>query len=88
MFKEIHMLTKIQRWGNSQGIRFSRDVLRKAHISVGDDVDILVQTGKIVVKPASAKRGKYKLENLLSQIPSNYKAIEEDWGKTEGGEIW
>ena len=82
------MLTKIQKWGNSQGIRFPREVLRKAHISVGDDVDISVQTGKILVKPANVKRGKYRLKNLLSQIPSNYKVKEQDWGKVEGREIW
>ena len=82
------MLTKIQKWGNSQGIRFPREILRKAHISVGDDVDISVQTGKILVKPANAKRRKYRLKNLLSKIPSNYKAKEEDWGKPEGGEVW
>ena len=82
------MLTKIQKWGNSQGIRFPREVLRKAHISVGDNVDISVQTGKILVKPANAKRRKYRLKNLLSKIPSNYKTKEEDWGKPEGGEVW
>ncbi len=82
------MLTKIQKWGNSQGIRFPREVLRKAHISVGDNVDISVQTGKILVKPANAKRGKYRLKELLSKMPSNYKTKEEDWGVPEGREAW
>jgi antitoxin MazE len=88
LFREITMVTKIQKWGNSQGIRISRDVLQKAHISMGDTVDISVQTGKIIVKPAAPIRGKYKLKNLLSQMPSTYKTLEENWGKAEGGEIW
>ena len=82
------MLAKIQKWGNSQGIRFPREILRKAHISVGDNVDISVHTGKILVKPANVKRRKYKLKNLLSKLPSTYKAREEDWGKPEGREVW
>ena len=82
------MLTKIQKWGNSQGIRFPREILRKAHISVGDDVDISVQTGKILVKPTNAKRRKYSLKSLLSKTPAHYKIKEEDWGKPEGREVW
>ncbi len=82
------MITKIQKWGNSQGIRFPREILLKANISVGDDVDITVQTGKILVKPTSIKRGKYKLNKLLAKIPSDYKPKEYKWGKMQGKEIW
>ena len=82
------MTTKIQKWGNSQGIRFSQDVLQKAHIAIGDRVDISVHTGKIIVKPATPVRGKHKLKNLLSQLPESYKVREEKWGRLKGEEIW
>ena len=82
------MLTKIQKWGNSQGIRFPREVLRKAHISIGDVVEISIHEGEIVVKPAKVTRRKYKLKNLLSKIPTDYRTEETEWGESVGGEIW
>jgi len=45
--------------GNSQGLRFPRDILRQVNISLGDDVDIKVFKGEIVVKPVSPARKKY-----------------------------
>lgn len=82
------MLAKIQKWGNSQGIRFPREILRKAQISIGDDVDISIHQGQIVVKPATVIRQKYKLKSLLSKMPDNYKNEEADWGNPVGEEIW
>jgi len=82
------MITKIQKWGNSQGVRFPKDVLRKVHIAIGDDVDISIHNGKIIVKPTTVNRGKYKLKNLLSQMPEDYRPKEINWGKPVGGEIW
>jgi antitoxin MazE len=82
------MITKLQKWGNSQGLRFPREILRKAAISVGEEVDISVKKGSIIVKPAVSTRGRYQLKDLVSKMPANYKPIEENWGKTEGKEVW
>lgn len=82
------MITKIQKWGNSQGIRFPLEVLRKAHISIGDEVDISIHNGEIIVKPATATRFKYNLKDLLSKTPANYRPKEIEWGDPTGGEIW
>jgi antitoxin component of MazEF toxin-antitoxin module len=41
------MVTKIQKWGNSQGLRLARQVLEDAHISVGDDVDVTARDGRL-----------------------------------------
>ena len=46
------MITKVQSWGNSQGLRLNRQVLEQAHISVGDEVDLSVREGVIVIAPA------------------------------------
>ena len=82
------MVTKVQKWGNSQGVRFPREVLRKAHISVGDDVDISIHCGKIIVKPVKPTRGKYRLKALLSKMPNDYRPKETEWGEPVGGELW
>ena len=82
------MITKIQKWGNSQGVRFPKTILRKAHVSIGDNVDISIHNGDIVVKPVTVNRGKYKLKTLLSKMPKNYRLKEINWGKPDGGEVW
>ena len=82
------MVTKIQKWGNSQGLRLARQVLEDAHMSVGDEVDVTIQDGLIVIAPAKRVRGRLSLEKLVSRIPENYKPEEIDWGEPVGKEVW
>ena len=82
------MVTKIQKWGNSQGLRLAKQVLEEAHISVGDDVDVKTRDGLIVISPVRRVRGKWSLQELVSRMPKDYKAEETDWGKPVGREVW
>lgn len=82
------MLAKIQKWGNSQGIRLTKNILTDAQIEVGDEVNLSVKNGVIIVVPAKKIRGRYKLENLVANIPENYQNNEVDWGDPVGKEIW
>ena len=45
------MVTRIQKWGNSQGVRLSKEVLSEADIGVGDAVSVAVHDGALVVTP-------------------------------------
>jgi len=78
------MLAKVQKWGNSQGLRLSRRVLEDARISVGEKVDVAVRDGAIVVAPVNRARGKHSLRQLVARIPKEYRAEELDWGKPAG----
>jgi antitoxin MazE len=80
------MLAKVQKWGNSQGLRLAKQILKDADISVGDDVEVVVRKGQIVVKQAS--KNKFNLAELVSRMPRNYKACEESLGKPVGKEEW
>ena len=82
------MTTTVQKWGNSQGIRLSKAVLREAGISVGDEVSIGIENGSLVIIAVSRNRGKYKLTDLVAEIPADYNASEVDWGDPKGGEQW
>ena len=82
------MVTKIQKWGNSQGLRLAKQVLEDACISVGDDVDVTARDGMIVIAPVRRVRGKQSLQELVSRIPRNYKTREIDWGEPVGKEAW
>jgi antitoxin MazE len=85
---DLYMVTKIQKWGNSQGLRLAKQVLDEAHISVGDDVDVKTRDGLIVISPVRRVRGKRSLQELVSRMPKDYKAEETDWGKPVGREVW
>jgi len=82
------MLTKVQKWGNSQGLRFPKEILSRANISIGDEVDIEIHNGEIVIKPVTRIRGKYNLKDLVSKIPDNYMSEEQNWGSPLGKEEW
>jgi antitoxin MazE len=82
------MVTKIQKWGNSQGLRIARDVLEDAHVAVGDEVDVSAGDGIIIVTPVKRVRGRQNLQELLSRIPKDYRAEEIGWGEPRGKETW
>ena len=82
------MLTKIQKWGNSQGLRFSKAILEEANIEVGDEVEVSVHDGKIVVQPTQRERGRYTIESLIAEMPAEYEVEEVDWGGAVGKEAW
>ena len=82
------MVTKVQKWGNSQGLRLSKQLLDDAQISVGDEVDVAVRDGVIVVAPVKHRRGKHSLQQLVKRIPKDYRAEQLDWGPPAGKEVW
>ncbi len=82
------MIAKIQKWGNSQGLRIARQLLEETHISIGDDVEVAARDGIITIVPVKQIRGRVNLAELVSRIPGKYKPGEVDWGKPEGAEVW
>ncbi len=82
------MFTKVQKWGNSQGIRLPKKLLEKTQIKVGEEVDISVKDGKIIVEATNNIRGKYSIAELAQNMPKDYKVSEEDWGLPVGKEVF
>ncbi len=80
------MYAKIQKWGNSQGLRFPKHVLQEAHIKVGDELNIFVCDGKIIIELLNNTRNKYNIKDLVSRILKNYLSKELDWGAPVGKE--
>ena len=82
------MLTKIQKWGNSQGLRLPKNILQSAQLGVGDEVQIAVQDGYIIVTPTRTIRGRYRIEDLVAGISEEHQSREVDWGAPVGEEAW
>jgi antitoxin MazE len=82
------MITKVQKWGNSQGVRLSKGLLSDVEIHVGDAVDVAARDGVLVVTPVRRVRGGHDLRELVRRIPKDYKSEEVDWGYPVGREVW
>lgn len=82
------METKIQKWGNSQGLKLPTNVLKQAGISVGDRVMVSVKAGVITIRKIKKTKNYLSLSALLKQSPKGYKSDGYDWGKPMGREVW
>jgi len=76
--------TKIQKWGNSLGLRIPRSLAEEAGVEAGSEVDLSIRRGDLVVKPA--RRTKYRLNDLLRQMTSKNIHAEVDVGAPVGRE--
>jgi len=66
------MVTKIKKWGNSQGLRLPKHVLEDTRLEVGDEVDVLSRDGIIVIAPVRRARGNISLKSLIASIPKGH----------------
>jgi len=82
------MVTTVQRWGNSQGIRLSKDLLSSLHLAVGDAVEVSVADGLLTVTPVRTVRGRYNIDDLMALVPEGYEPEEPGWGPPVGREEW
>ena len=86
------MITRLQAWGNSQGVRLPKSLLSALRLAAGASVEIELSPKKdaIIVKPITAPsqvRGRHRIEDLVAGMPKGYKTAEFDWG-TSGREAW
>ncbi len=80
------MTATISNWGNSQGIRLPKNIIKNLSLAIGDKVNILIENQKIIIEPIKKKK-KYDIKDLVSQLPSDYKVVEE-FDDTFGKEEW
>ena len=86
--------TNIRKWGNSQGIRLSKEILTQMNLQENDTVGIKIYDGKMTVE----KINKPKYLNLTERLEAFYKRpIDEiyvestreiDVGDPVGNEQW
>ncbi len=82
------MVVEVQKWDNRQGLRLTRQLLLDAQLYVGDEVDVAVHDGLIVVEFLKRRRGRGNLRDLVKQIPEDHQPREADWGAPAGEEVW
>ncbi|MBF7047430.1 AbrB/MazE/SpoVT family DNA-binding domain-containing protein, partial [Campylobacter volucris] len=71
------------KWGNSVGLRMPTYILKELNITCGQQVDISVDNGNIIIKPIN----NYKLMELINQITPENIHSEISVGSEVGNEI-
>lgn len=78
------MASKLQKWGNSIGLRIPRTIIKQANLHLNAEVDIRCKDKCIIILP---QKKSLKLKSLLSQINKDNLHAEETYLR-EGREIW
>ena len=80
------MQVQIKPWGNSQGIRFSREFLRSAGFNPDDTLTAEAVDGKIILSRAFAHRS---LRERAAAYGGRLNLSDEvEWAEPEGNEVW
>jgi antitoxin MazE len=84
--RENEMNVAIVKWGNSQGIRLSGQLLEQIGASVGQQLEVTVQNATLVLKPARPAR--MSLETLLEGLSPDNRHSEIGTGDAVGKEVF
>jgi antitoxin MazE len=79
------MTTRMAKWGNSLALRIPRAVAAAVDVRDGDAVEVTVEEGAIVIRPAAPR---YSLDELVVRITTRNRHSETDWGGPVGDESW
>jgi len=77
----------ISKWGNSQGLRIPKDIIKALQINIGDKVRIFIENNRAIIEPIKKKKI-YNIDDLIADIPSDYSKDRELLSQSMGKEIW
>ena len=80
------MQTKVQKWGNSLGLRIPKSFAEQAGVQAGSEVDLSVEDGELIVRPRRQPR--YELKDLLRSVTAKNVHEEVETGDPVGREAW
>ncbi len=80
------MITRVQMWGNSLGLRIPKALAEDLGVQEGGNVDLKVEGGRLVVEPVRA--GRLDLADLLSRVTPENLHGETETGAPVGRELW
>ena len=78
------MEAKIQKWGNSLGLRIPNHIVKDLSLLHGSIVEIEEEADTIVIRP----KEKHNLDDMLNSINNTNIHSEISFGRPEGEEIW
>ena len=85
-----YMEAKLQKWGNSDGIRIPSSFLKSLNLKTNDVVELMQKNDTIIIsKPKKKHLTLEERIKLFEKLPNNEKGMIEsyDWGEDVGKEI-
>jgi antitoxin MazE len=80
------MVTRIQKWGNSLGLRIPKSFAEDAGVDAGSPVNLSIEGDRLIIRPVH--RTRYELKDLVSQIREDNLHDEVPMGEPVGREVW
>ncbi len=80
------MEVRLQKWGNSDGIRIPSNILKALNLKTNDKVDLKYEEDKIIL--SKPKKEKISLKEKFSKYNGENLAKEFTWDEPRGKEIW
>jgi antitoxin MazE len=80
------MQTKVQKWGNSLGVRIPRGLAEEVGLGAGTEVSLTAKDGEFVLKPSVPTR--LRLPDLLAGITQENIHASIDTGHALGAEAF
>jgi antitoxin MazE len=79
---------KVNKWGNSLGIRFPVEFTNFANITEKSSVKLSIDGEILTIQKAEDTKPYKTIEELFEGFTGEYEPVEVNWGKPVGDEIW
>ena len=79
------MITTIQKWGNSQGIRIPKFILEAVHWNGNENLVVKTYKDKLIIEKAEKRKN---IMELFADFDGEYSPVEMNWGDPVGEEVW
>ena len=80
------MKARVQKWGNSLGIRIPKALAQEVTLETDSEVDLTALDGKLVISLVASRT--VSLRHLLSKVTATNTHGEISMGKVKGREAW
>jgi antitoxin MazE len=80
------MQTKVQKWGNSLGVRIPRGLAEEVGLGAGTEVSLTAKDGELVLRPTVPSR--LRLPDLLAGVTTENIHAAVDTGDAVGAEAF
>jgi antitoxin component of MazEF toxin-antitoxin module len=82
-YEVILLISQIAKWGNSQGLRIDKSLLRSIGLAVGDKVEVIRNENSIILKPQQSHGIDWYLQDYERPDSAEWEEYNEQRGREE-----
>ena len=82
-------IMRVNKWGNSLGIRFPSEFVDLIQLEDKSLVELRIDGSMLVISKHETEEPRKTIQELFDMYPADFIEDEEiDWGAPVGGEVW